>query len=78
MPLTEDQFEALAQSMRLRTGRSASSKALRMVLVNEKSKEEAAAACMVQVCHIDAVLDSARQALSRAQLLQGVSIPETF
>lgn len=72
--MTNQEFEALAGLLRLR-GKSASSKALRMVLVDGQPLEVAAAATLIQVGHIKTVLDSARIALQRAQVLHGVQIP---
>lgn len=72
--MTQQEFEALAGLLRLRD-KSASSQAMRMVLVDGQSLETAAAATLIQVGHIKTVLDSASIALQRAQLLQGVVLP---
>jgi hypothetical protein len=72
--MTDQEFEALSGLLRLRE-KSASAKALRMVLVEGHSLDVAAAATLIQVGHIKTVLASASIAVQRAKLLQGVVIP---
>lgn len=72
--MTAQEFEALAGLLRLRD-KSASAKALRMVLVDGQPLEVAAAATLIQTGHIKTVLASARTALERAKVLRDVTLP---
>lgn len=71
--MTVEQFDALAALMRLRSG-SASSAALRMVLVDGACVQNAAAANLIQSSHVETLLESASKVLERAQKLHGLTV----
>lgn len=75
--LSEQEFQVLAEQMRLRVKTSASSRALRKVLMDGMPIESAAAIERIHESHVEALLQSAAKCVARAKLLSSVSIPES-
>lgn len=72
--MTAEQFAALSRLIGLRDG-SATSEGLRLVLLEGKTHQEAAAAAAVSRQSITRALKSARERLADVRTLQGVELP---
>lgn len=69
--MTGQEFDELAALMRLRVKSSASSRALRRILVDGCSVEQAAILERTQAVHVKTICDSAKTCMQRVRALQG-------
>lgn len=74
--MTDAEFDVLAAQMRLKVPASASSRALRGVLVQGLEVEAAAAREKLHPTHVQSMLDSVVLCLQRARVLALATIPQ--